>query len=174
MAIKVIKHGKKPALKKVCSVCGCEFEFDVSDLQEEYCLNAYPSYKRRYIVCPDCGEKIFYDTVSDPIIYPQPYYPTTQPLEPWWPNKPYVTWTSTKSADPCKDCPYKDGLKDTLGNPVVGDSPCDWCYKNPNKWTCINTNTSDYNTAVNSTCSYNSSIADYKATDWTIGLGIKK
>lgn len=131
MAIKVIKHGKKPAFKKVCPVCECEFEFEVSDLQEEYCLNAYPSYKRRYIVCPDCGEKIFYDTVADPIIYPQPYYPTQQPLEPWWPNKPYITWTTPNltlenNLYDCDKCPNRPDPN----HPVVGDTPCTWCKKN--------------------------------------------
>ena len=132
--IKVIKHGQK-TFKKVCSSCGCEFEFDVTDLQDEWCLNSYPSYKRRYVVCPDCGERIYHDTVSVPWTNP------VAPIEPWSPNKPpYITWTTSSgtSIDPCKGCPHKDGPKDGLGNPTAGDSMCEWCPNNPNKWTCTN------------------------------------
>lgn len=152
MAIKVIKHGKKPTLKKVCSVCGCEFEFDASDLQEEYCLNAYPSYKRRYIVCPDCGERIFYDTVADPIIYPQPYYPTPQPLEPWYPNNwPWITWTTTPNLTlennlyDCDKCPNKPDPTKT----VVGDTPCTWCRKNQPYCTSLEGSSLQFNTTDN-------------------------
>jgi len=151
MAIKVIKHGKKPVMKRTCSVCGCEFEFELEDLQTDYTitLTSYPSQYRRYVICPDCGERIYYDTVFAPI-YPRdpwmtPCSPNT-PIEPWNPNKPYVTWTSTDLTDPCKDCPNKGGLRDALGNPVAGDSPCDWCKKNPCKWTCTNTTVSSINT----------------------------
>ena len=32
--------------------------------------------------------------------------------------------------DPCENCPCKGGLVDGLGNPILGDSPCDWCTNN--------------------------------------------
>ena len=35
MAIKVIKHGEKPKFKKTCPNCGCEFEYEMEDLQTE-------------------------------------------------------------------------------------------------------------------------------------------
>ena len=48
MAIKVIKHGEK-VFKKVCPICGCEFEYEYEDL-EGYCgFN-------KHVKCPDCGE----------------------------------------------------------------------------------------------------------------------
>ena len=35
--------------------------------------------------------------------------------------------TNTSDEDPCQACPNKDGPKDAMGNPTVGDSPCQWC-----------------------------------------------
>lgn len=36
----------------------------------------------------------------------------------------------------CDTCPYKGGLKDAFGNPVIGDSPCDFCPSNPTRVIC--------------------------------------
>lgn len=36
----------------------------------------------------------------------------------------------------CETCPYKGGLKDAFGNPVIGDSPCDFCPSNPLRVIC--------------------------------------
>ena len=144
MAIKVIKHGKKPVMKRTCSVCGCEFEFELEDLQTDYTitLTSYPSQYRRYVICPDCGERIYYDTIfapsRDPWTIPcSPNTPNT-PVEPWPTTKPYIIYGTSTTYDSCKDCPNKGGCKDGLGNPVAGDSPCDYCSKNPNRWTCTN------------------------------------
>ena len=69
--------------------------------------------------------------------------PTPAPSNPvpCWPydpiTHPYVTW-GTKNInittnDPCDSCPNKGGPKDGLGNPIAGDSPCQWCPNNPMK-----------------------------------------
>lgn len=34
---------------------------------------------------------------------------------------------NNNEADPCLTCPNRDGPKDAFGNPVIGDSPCQWC-----------------------------------------------
>lgn len=43
---------------------------------------------------------------------------------------------STSKKDPCQTCPYHDGLHDTFGNPIVGDSPCQWCPNSKWRITC--------------------------------------
>ena len=71
--IKVIKEGKVEnyKFKKTCSVCGCEFEYELRDLYKDYdnsrCLTSYPpqySYCR-YVNCPCCGERVLHDTGYD-------------------------------------------------------------------------------------------------------------
>lgn len=64
-----------------------------------------------YVMCPCCGEPVYEDFIIR------------------FPN-------GTTSSD-CETCPNRDGYKDSFGNPVVGDSPCDFCPKNPMKVTCI-------------------------------------
>ena len=113
MAIKVIKHGEKPKFKKTCPNCGCVFEYEVEDLQIEpnWSLNSwnYPAHKKRVVICPDCGEKIYHDTIVDEI------YPT-------YPN---VIYCNDNLSLDCDKCPNKP---DPL-HPVFGDSPCTWCSK---------------------------------------------
>lgn len=46
----------------------------------------------------------------------------------------YIT---DKSYDPCKNCLNKPDLSK---GPIIGDTPCDWCDKNPYKITCLKTN----------------------------------
>lgn len=41
------------------------------------------------------------------------------------------------SYDPCKNCTATNHKPDLTN---TGDSPCDWCYKNPYKVTCLKTN----------------------------------
>lgn len=55
MAIKIIKHGKKPiemAYHFVCG-CGCEFWSDSKDVLTARTLNSYYEIK-----CPECGNWI--------------------------------------------------------------------------------------------------------------------
>lgn len=50
MMIRVIKHGKKR--RAVCGYCGCEMEFEASDIQtNQIGINEY----ERVVKCPDCG-----------------------------------------------------------------------------------------------------------------------
>lgn len=43
--IKILKHGKKYSkFQLTCPFCGCEFEYEESDLEDD-----------SFIRCPDCG-----------------------------------------------------------------------------------------------------------------------
>lgn len=56
--IKVIKHGQK-VFRVICENCGCEFEYELDDLTEEFDKESLTyGAKVRVIKCPDCGHKI--------------------------------------------------------------------------------------------------------------------
>ena len=117
MAIKVIKHGKvKWPQRKICKNCGCEFEFDEKDLHIDYslCLTSYPVQYKRYVICPDCGEVIFVDTISSTEIEEKDY-PNPSPIKVWYDGTIY-------NPNPCEGCINNRPL-DT----VVGDNPCSRC-----------------------------------------------
>ena len=109
MAIKVIKHGEK-TFKIICPICGCEFEYEYEDLVDSY----LPGLKQ--IKCPDCGEWLTHKK-AEPVKditwnFPKPGEPIPCNIE-----------------NPCKDCDFHKRLES--GQPYIGDSPCDWCKKNP-------------------------------------------
>ena len=121
--IKIIKEGKKEnyKFKKTCSVCGCEFEYELRDLYKDYdynqCLTSYPPQYRytRYINCPCCGEKIVHDSGADQDVTPL----TISPID--------VKWTAegTGGGLDCESCANKPDPN----NPVFGDTPCTLCKK---------------------------------------------
>ena len=107
--IKIIKPGKKKIYHATCEYCGCEFTYEGED-RHSSALSLCPFYA----ICPCCGERVY-----EPFITINP-----------------CTIPNTASSPNCENCPYKDGLKDAFGNPVVGDSPCDFCAHNPMKVYC--------------------------------------
>ena len=115
MAIRIIKEGKITKFKKTCPDCGCEFEYDESDLQTDYrlYLNTYPGQYETYVVCPCCGKHIHHGTRcadEKPFDSPKIYYINTQ--------------DTTLDCDKCINKP--DPSK-----PIqAGDTPCTWCKKN--------------------------------------------
>ena len=115
MAIKVIKEGKPVKFTKTCHDCGCEFEYDVSDLQTDYsiCLTTYPGQYNTYIVCPCCGKHIHHGTKSADDL---PYKPVNIWYDSALENNLYGCENCTNKSDPTKL--------------VVGDTPCTWCRKN--------------------------------------------
>ena len=119
MAIKILKHGKKQKFTKTCPDCGCEFEYEIEDLKTDYsiCLTSYPGRYNRYVLCPECGFKIIHDTIMNEM---------PRPLD--------IIYTN--NTDPCEGCINKDGPKDAFGNPVAGDSPCQWCPNSKTRVTC--------------------------------------
>jgi DNA-directed RNA polymerase subunit RPC12/RpoP len=58
--MKVIKHGNVNKIK-VCGSCQCEFEYDNNDIQMEAQLYSTIAVSYRYVICPDCGAKIYID-----------------------------------------------------------------------------------------------------------------
>lgn len=147
---KIIKQGKKPKVYKTiyrttCPNCGCVFEFENEDITGEKRINGSKS-----VTCPFCNHTIVLYTGDhgeegnyterkeeikepEPIIVPSPTIPFPKPdYDPWrYPDypDPFDEWMHkyTPPKDPCDTCPNKDGPKDALGCPIVGDSPCQWC-----------------------------------------------
>lgn len=110
--IKIIKQGKTKRFAKTCPSCGCEFEYEASDLSTDYsvCLTTYPPQYNTYVVCPCCGRRIHHGTTqaADPTI-----------------ASPKLYYTDTQYAYDCDECPNRsDPNKIT-----VGDTPCTWCKK---------------------------------------------
>lgn len=120
MSIKIIKEGKVKKFTKTCPDCGCEFEYETSDLHIDYSvgLTTNPVQYSTYVICPCCGRHIQHGTTWDTDwpgtpIGPQIYYTTQKDL------------TLENNLYDCDKCPSKP---DPL-NPVAGDSPCTWCPK---------------------------------------------
>lgn len=117
MAIKIIKEGKVTKFTKTCPDCGCEFEYETSDLHTDYSvgLTTNPCQYNTYVICPCCKRHIHHGTTwnDDWPRWPQIYYTTSHTLE----NK--------NNLYDCDTCPNKPNpLK-----PVFGDTPCTWCPK---------------------------------------------
>ncbi len=56
MAVKIIKNGELPMVGKKCELCGCEFKFDLREVDcNKY---EYISYTLYTIICPYCGMEI--------------------------------------------------------------------------------------------------------------------
>lgn len=115
MAIRIIKEGKPVKFTKTCPDCGCEFEYDVSDLKTDYsiCLTTYPGQYNTYIVCPCCGKHIHHETKSADDL---PY------------NTVNIWYDSTLENNlyDCENCANKSDPTKL----VVGNTQCTWCRKN--------------------------------------------
>ena len=136
--IKIIKEGKKVKSYKTiyiitCSKCGCEFECEDSDLTIERKINGKrsincPCCKKEFIlVSDDVGSPYNYKTrqeeiKEDGINYTSLGIPSSIHLESSTP------WNKSDKEDPCETCPNRFGPRDGLGNPIAGDSPCEWCF----------------------------------------------
>lgn len=132
MAIKVIKQGVKE-FNITCPNCGCEFTYEYEDVGIGV------------VICPCCQAHLphkgvrgkvdesplpingWYGTITNPHgTYPYNdlvYRPFTLP-----------EWaTKSDNLSGCEGCPNNPKY---LKAPYIGDSPCQWCQKNPNKITC--------------------------------------
>ena len=141
--IKIIKEGRIPPKTKTiyiidCPKCKCKFECELSDLTIEK-----PNGKRT-INCPCCKKEIHlidgdfgndnnYKTREEPVeeVKEVEEEPKKDNFEPDIPiMDPLRTGGHSYlslNGDPCEDCINRDGPKDGLGRPTVGDSPCEWC-----------------------------------------------
>ena len=146
MAIKIIKDGKKE-FYITCPSCGCEFIYGLNDLKRG---TVYSTIK-----CPCCGDEIVHsntgkefaqgifvspksninDATTDPSIKDNMVWETPEYkklLENIKQQPSYID--CNKSVSPCETCSYYQRLRG--GEVYVGDSPCQWCQKNPYKVTC--------------------------------------
>ena len=112
MTIEIIKEGKTKKFTKICPNCGCEFEYEKSDVKANYndFSTSYPNKYGTYVICPCCGKHLPHNGYIA-------YY-----------NNPNVVYTSPEKGfivANCDNCPNKPNPKYT----ITGDSPCDWCIK---------------------------------------------
>lgn len=133
MAIKIIKQGVKE-FHITCPYCGCEFTYENEDVHEGIvscpCCGAILDAKQRMSgkvdECP-IPTNGGYGTITNPHgTYPYNdlvYRPFTLP-----------DWaTKSDNLSGCEGCPNNPKY---LKTPYIGDSPCQWCQKNPWKVTC--------------------------------------
>lgn len=114
MSIKITKPGQKE-FHGFCRWCGCEFTYEISDLQLSATGNK--------LYCPTCNKEYYHASlVQDPTI-PGGILP----------QLPLCTPDMSKT-DPCAGCvwrenQYREGM-------YIGDTPCNWCDKNKFNVTC--------------------------------------
>ena len=129
MAIKVIKQGTKE-FHITCPYCGCEFTYE----NEDVCNSE--------VICPCClmnlPHKGVVGTVNTapspmPIWYNQEVMPDGHKIRDGL-NKPLPSrLTTSDNWSGCEGCPNNPKY---LKTPYIGDSPCQWCQRNPWKVTC--------------------------------------
>jgi len=114
MAIRIIKEGNKTKFIKTCPDCGCEFEYELEDLEIDFtvCLTTYPCKYNTYVKCPCCGKHIHHGTTS----------------EDTWPLNKQIIYYNTYSYQEldCDKCPNKPDPNRPI---QAGDTPCTWCPK---------------------------------------------
>lgn len=119
MAIKIIKQGVKE-FNITCPYCGCEFTYE----NEDVCNSE--------VICPCCLTNLPHKGVIGTV--------NTNPSQNDKYNdlvyRPFALPSWATKADKwsgCEGCPNNPKY---LKTPYIGDSPCQWCQKNPNKITC--------------------------------------
>lgn len=132
MAIKVIKQGVKE-FHITCPYCGCEFTYEKEDIHESI------------VDCPCCGAILDAKQLSgkvdeSPLPTNGGYGTITNPHGTYPYNdlvyRPFTLpdWaTKSDNWSGCEGCPNNPKY---LKTPYVGDTPCQWCQKNPWKVTC--------------------------------------
>lgn len=128
MSVKIIKDGVKE-FRITCPNCGCEFTYE----NEDVCNSE--------VICPCCltnlPHKGVIGTVNTtpppmPIWYNQQVAPDGYKIRDGL-NKPLPSRLTTSDYwSGCENCPNNPKY---LKTPYVGDSPCQFCAKNPNKIT---------------------------------------
>ena len=136
--IKIIKSGKKE-FHATCPFCGCEFTYEVED------LNGTDYDGHGYVNCPECNALILH--VMRDIKPFEPIYTDGGTIKPSTPFiAPQIKATDNiQSNNPCSNCSYTKKL--ATGQVYVGDPPCTWCEHNPFRVTC----TSVYTTTSTNT-----------------------
>ena len=119
MAIKIIKQGVKE-FHITCPYCGCEFTYEKEDVYNSE------------VICPCCSKGLPHKG----IIGTGDINPSAVPI--WYnqqvaPDGYKIRGGLIQLDDSCNNCPYNPKY---LKTPYIGDSPCQWCQKNPYKVTC--------------------------------------
>lgn len=146
MAIKVIKQGTKE-FHITCPYCGCEFTYENEDVcnSEVICPCCSTNLPHKGVIgkvdespLPTNGE---YGTTINPNgTYPMPIWYNQQVAPDGYKirdglNKPLPSrLTTSDNWSGCEGCPNNPKH---LKAPYIGDSPCQWCQKNPWKVTCM-------------------------------------
>lgn len=120
MAIKIIKDGIKE-FHITCPVCGCEFTYENEDISNSE------------VICPCCSTKLPHKGMIGTVNI----NPSAVPI--WYnqqvaPNGYKIRDGLNQLDNSCDNCPNNPKY---LKAPYVGDSPCQWCQKNPWKVTCM-------------------------------------
>ena len=119
MAIKIIKQGVKE-FHITCPYCCCEFTYEKEDVYNSE------------VICPCCSKGLPHKGM----IGTGDINPSTVPI--WYnqqvaPDGYKIRGGLIQPDDSCDNCPYNPKY---LKTPYIGDSPCQWCQKNPYKVTC--------------------------------------
>ena len=119
MAIKIIKQGVKE-FHITCHYCGCEFTYEKEDVHNSE------------VICPCCSKGLPHKG----IIGTGDINPSAVPI--WYnqqvaPDGYKIRGGLIQPDDSCNNCPHNPKY---LKTPYIGDSPCQWCQKNPYKVTC--------------------------------------
>lgn len=142
MAIEIVKEGCKK-FNITCPNCGCEFTYEYEDVG----IGVVP--------CPCCQAHLPHKGVIGTV------NTNPSPMPIWYgqqvaPDGYKIRGGLNKATDKCDDLVYRpftfpDWAKKSdnwsgcegcpnnpkyLKAPYIGDSPCQWCQKNPNKITC--------------------------------------
>lgn len=132
MAIKIIKQGVKE-FHITCPYCGCEFTYEKEDVYNSE------------VICPCCSTNLPHkgvigtiNTTSSPIPiwYNQQVVPDGYKIRDDLNKRPRTLpdgATLINNENSCEGCPNNPKY---LKTPYIGDSPCQWCQKNPYKVTC--------------------------------------
>lgn len=143
--IKIIKDGKKPIRYHTiyiitCPDCGCEFECGLEDFKIEKTIdgnNIITIDGNKIIMCPCCNKELNTKNLEHIGMIKEEMKEIT-PFIPWKHDllSKDGTYPDPNYKDPCDTCPNRFGPRDGLGNPIVGDSPCQWCSHYKYKFTC--------------------------------------
>ena len=119
MAIKIIKQGVKE-FHITCPYCGCEFTYEKEDIHNSE------------VICPCCSKGLPHKG----IIGTGDINPSAVPI--WYnqqvaPDGYKIRGGLIQPDDSCNNCQNNPKY---LKTPYIGDSPCQWCQKNPYKVTC--------------------------------------
>lgn len=129
MAIKIIKQGTKE-FHITCPYCGCEFTYE----NEDVCNSE--------VICPCCSTNLPHKGVIGtvnttpspmPIWYNQQVAPDGYKIRDGLNKSLPSRLTTSDNWSGCEGCPNNPKY---LKTPYVGDTPCQWCQKNPWKVTC--------------------------------------